>query len=623
MSLRVLIIAVLTLLGVLAASVVVFESLSMRKSFTGAQEKTLSRVIKISSDEILRQTNDLLAEVASGAQKDKGFKKAAKKLTKNPNSIEHKELVTEFLNEQFHQKMVTAGIISLKKIRIYDLKFNMVAESSEGIKGLKQSLPQSILETAKPRKKAERLKIVNAIWMSHEGVLTSLLAPVGGLILSGYIEVVADPVHNLRSLENMMGSPISLIGIDDEVKFQSENWTQVESDTTLAINYDLLDENNRPALHIQMLENLQGMYSDIQQTELLVASVFLAVFGGGVLLSILTLNKFIFTPMKKMVENLSYLAKGDMGVTISRSDNILEIKRINNGLSEVVENLGQKLSEISDIGNLLKESSLELSSQAQRSVSSANQQNNDISLLLAATERLVESSESVHENSVSTALTSSDAEEKTDEGQKLINAAEESMAKMSDQIKYSMVSITSLKDNIANVDSILESIQTIAEQTNLLALNAAIESARAGENGRGFAVVADEVRQLAGRTQNATQEVVKVLSELTKGAETAVDAMAQGEELVEVGVTRVQETHSALQEITSLVTEITEKNTVIVSAANAQTSISTDNKNSIDSLSQVASQVANDAEVLTTSSSSLADMANQLEQLVSTFKFNR
>ncbi len=623
MSLRVLVIAIFCILGMLAASVVIFEGISMRSAFEQAQLNTLSRVIKISSKEVLRQTTDLMAELAAGSQLDRGFKKALKKFMKHPESKEYEKIVMDFMDEQYHQKMVTAGIIDLKKIRLYDLNLKLVAQSSEGVEGLQPRLPDSIFQLAKPRKKAERLKHLHAIWQEGNQAYMSLLAPVGGLLIKGYMEVVVDPTYNLHKLEAMMGIPIKLIEPDGEVRYESENWESMMGESTLVVNYDLLDQSDAPALHIQGLENLQAMYASIFKTESLVAGVFAGVFGLGIFAALFVMRRYVFIPMQQIVGNLSKVADGDMNIEISENEKIREIKTLNHALDHVASNLSGKLSEILQIGEMLTDSSHDLSEQAGRSVAIAQQQTREVEQLQSATERLVQSSESVHENAVSTALAGSDAEEKTSAGQDVISGAEASMSKMSSQIKLATGSLDILKQNVENVGSILESIQTIAEQTNLLALNAAIESARAGENGRGFAVVADEVRQLAGRTQNATQEVVHVLKELTDSAEKAEIAMNQGEAYVQDSVERVHKTKVALQEITAHVNEIVEMNTTIVSAANNQASISVENKNSIDGLSNVAKDMAQDAENLTNRSSSLASMADQLSALVHSFKIRQ
>lgn len=82
-----------------------------------------------------------------------------------------------------------------------------------------------------------------------------------------------------------------------------------------------------------------------------------------------------------------------------------------------------------------------------------------------------------------------------------------------------------LQERTNAVKSIADTIFSISSQTNLLALNASIESARAGEAGRGFAVVADEIRQLAEKTRQETENIAKILAELSDNAETAANAV--------------------------------------------------------------------------------------------------
>lgn len=89
----------------------------------------------------------------------------------------------------------------------------------------------------------------------------------------------------------------------------------------------------------------------------------------------------------------------------------------------------------------------------------------------------------------------------------------------------SATDVSELGTQVEGIYGILQTIQGIAEQTNLLALNAAIEAARAGEQGRGFAVVADEVRNLAGKTQQSTEEIKNMIEGLKEGADRSMNAM--------------------------------------------------------------------------------------------------
>ncbi len=94
-----------------------------------------------------------------------------------------------------------------------------------------------------------------------------------------------------------------------------------------------------------------------------------------------------------------------------------------------------------------------------------------------------------------------------------------------------------LDESAAKIGQIVDMIRDIADQTNLLALNAAIEAARAGEAGKGFAVVAAEVKNLAGKTADATKEIVAQIETIQKETRQTVSGM---EEVVRK-ITSVQE----------------------------------------------------------------------------------
>ena len=107
--------------------------------------------------------------------------------------------------------------------------------------------------------------------------------------------------------------------------------------------------------------------------------------------------------------------------------------------------------------------------------------------------------------------------------------------KISTQASQSIESVGILDKAAISISRLVSTIQEISDQTNLLALNAAIEAARAGEAGRGFAVVADEVRNLAGKANEASEQIDSLVNQVL----TQVNAIK----------TSIDENHTCAEEV--------------------------------------------------------------------------
>ncbi len=64
------------------------------------------------------------------------------------------------------------------------------------------------------------------------------------------------------------------------------------------------------------------------------------------------------------------------------------------------------------------------------------------------------------------------------------------------------------------IEQVLGMIRTMAAETKLVSLNATIEAARAGVAGRSFAVVAQEVQRLAEQSNNAANDIRKIVRDI-------------------------------------------------------------------------------------------------------------
>ena len=85
--------------------------------------------------------------------------------------------------------------------------------------------------------------------------------------------------------------------------------------------------------------------------------------------------------------------------------------------------------------------------------------------------------------------------------------------------------IGAVDSDIQNIERMLVVIQEIAEQTNLLALNASIEASRAGDAGKGFGVVANEIRKLAEQSDQSSQNIDHIITDIQKQSATMVEVL--------------------------------------------------------------------------------------------------
>lgn len=185
------------------------------------------------------------------------------------------------------------------------------------------------------------------------------------------------------------------------------------------------------------------------------------------------------------------------------------------------------------------------------------------------------------------------------------------------QIGQSVQSVSEQTNKIAHVAQIIENI---AEQTNLLALNAAIEAARAGDQGRGFAVVADEVRVLATRTQQSTQDIHTIISELTQRAQQAVNVSQTGVSDAEQGLTYVLESGEVLKGISQAVEQIAAMSSQIATSVEQQTHVAEEVNQQIVNISNLATSTLKGSNELSDCIDNVHKVSDDLHELVVRFK---
>ncbi len=240
---------------------------------------------------------------------------------------------------------------------------------------------------------------------------------------------------------------------------------------------------------------------------------------------------------------------------------------------------------VTDIANALSSSSVNIANGATEQAATIQELNVTIEVINGNTKENAKKSENAQEiakDSMSNAVRG-DSEMKT-----MLKAMEE---------------IKAASDNIANI---IQVIDDIAFQTNLLALNAAVEAARAGEHGKGFAVVAEEVRALAGRSKEAASQTADLINEsLTK---------------VNLGNSLANSTASALNEIVSSVSQVSDLLDEISTSSNEQADAISEIVSNLGSFESVVQSNTLESEESAASAKNLQEQAQSLKSLIEEFE---
>ena len=182
--------------------------------------------------------------------------------------------------------------------------------------------------------------------------------------------------------------------------------------------------------------------------------------------------------------------------------------------------------------------------------------------------------------------------------------------------------VSELSTQVEGIYGILQTIQGIAEQTNLLALNAAIEAARAGEQGRGFAVVADEVRNLAGKTQQSTEEIQHMIEGLKKSADQSMNAMTQSSTATQSLSESFKEANEKILALFNRLELVNNMNAQITTASEEQTQVISNISQTTESAKELSENTKRSSSSTGEQAAALTATANNLKEMIAEFNFS-
>lgn len=361
----------------------------------------------------------------------------------------------------------------------------------------------------------------------------------------------------------------------------------------------------------------------------------------------IVISRLVSKPTVEIRDLLHKAEKGDFRVrgTYDSKDEIGQLTASFNhmvqGVNDIIRSIGNASEQVAASSQELNagaeqngKASENISTTMQELASGANSQLKAVENATQVISKMTKYTDEISTNTDKVVHVTQDAAQRSHEGAIIIHDVMNQMNLIDNKVEGLGTSIKALEERSKEIGDINEFITEIAEQTNLLALNAAIEAARAGEFGRGFAVVAEEVRKLAEQSSDSASKIQELITIIQAEVNQSLEEMNTTNEEVDKGLQIVHQAGTSFKDIeTSVAGVVTEINAV----SNSVKLLIKDTQEVNDSIAFVTQVSENtnagaqeimasteeqlsSVEEIATATTSLAKMAEELQDLINQFK---
>ncbi|MBT8135173.1 MAG: PAS domain S-box protein [Gammaproteobacteria bacterium] len=310
LSIRSSTIAIFSMIGLIAIVLSMFAGTYFKQAALDAQINSLSRVIQVASQEMLKQVRSRTFDLGMKL----GHSEELISVLKVPAASVDKERLVKLLDDPFVNGFVGFSEIDLEKIRVYNLQLELIGESNTGPVQLADELTAYLSQIIKNRKASDRLKAVDALWMSEQGPLFSTLVPLGGLRPVGYLEIIVNPVFNLPDIGKITKTPVGIYSISGDLINTNE---QIVTDGHLPVEYILHASDGTPAFKIAGYENIDELSREMDKTQTVTITGFLLLSFGTLLFALWLFHRFLFTPLSRMIADMEQITHGKLELTVN------------------------------------------------------------------------------------------------------------------------------------------------------------------------------------------------------------------------------------------------------------------------------------------------------------------
>jgi methyl-accepting chemotaxis protein WspA len=357
---------------------------------------------------------------------------------------------------------------------------------------------------------------------------------------------------------------------------------------------------------------------------------YLMVLAAFILLSVIVMAYLAARAVRNMSDRIrqaseiaNRVAAGDLSTEMPRID----ARDITGGLLSAI---GTMSGNLRALVTRVKQASIELMSTATEFAATSRQQEQTVQGFGSSTNQIaaaVKQINSTHQELLATMEGVNAVAAQTADlavgGQSGLSQLDQSMERLSSAGHTVAARLSAIRDEAAQINSVVTTISKVADQTNLLSINAAIEAEKAGEQGLGFLVLAREIRRLADQTAVATLDIEQMVKQMQGAVSAGVMEIDRFSEEVKSGIVSVGRINGQFNQIISQVRTLSERFDVVNDGMRSQNIGTRQIGEAMSQLIDGARQTSTSLREFNAATESLRDAVTTLKQEITQFNVGK
>jgi signal transduction histidine kinase/CheY-like chemotaxis protein len=338
-------------MGVVGILLALYIGESYRQLALENQQSAYEDLIHLRIGDRLQQLQKFSRDLGQTVQNNGDFRRSLSKKDQQP--------IETYLEAQFHQYFVTAGVIKLNALIALDGDMNVVgtaveqSDQANGIGG--QSCP-GLVKLALQRQGSERLKVISQMCLDGGYPLLHVIIPIGGFKIAGYLEIVSHPAHSLIGIEEDLGLPLKITLADGELVYQSPKWPQDDARNQHVIaTYMRRNDDGRNAFRISIVRDINDYQQQLNGLRYASMVTAILITLGFAMVMLYFNRKTALNPIYTLARHLQGIQadRSSLGKRVSVSGN-QEVQQLAQAYNNMTLKLKALYDELEQINGELK-----------------------------------------------------------------------------------------------------------------------------------------------------------------------------------------------------------------------------------------------------------------------------